>query len=332
MSSYRGHQHGGHQNGGHDHGGHDHGELGPPVVTEVAENVFAYIQPDGTWWINNTGFLAGADGVIAVDTCATERRTKLFLDHVRQVTDQPLRMLVNTHHHGDHTHGNYLTYPATIVGHENCRELILQSGLSHYPGIFEGPDHPVEWGDLHLAPPTLTFSDSVTVHAGDIRAELHYIGNPAHTTNDIVAWLPDHKVLYTGDLVFNQGTPFVLMGSVSGSLRAIQRVRQFAPEVIVPGHGPVCDIDVLDQIARYYQFVADTAIAAQAAGIGALEAARSIDLGEFAELSDPERIVGNLHRALYELGGGPEGGVIDVAAAIGDMITFNGGRPLRCLA
>jgi cyclase len=244
----------------------------------------------------------------------------------------PLRMLVNTHHHGDHTHGNYLTYPATIVGHKNCRELILQSGLSHYPGIFEGPDHPVEWGDLHLAPPTLTFSDSVTVHAGDIRAELHYIGNPAHTTNDIVAWLPDHKVLYTGDLVFNQGTPFVLMGSVSGSLRAIQRMRQFAPEVIVPGHGPVCDIDVLDQIARYYQFVADTAIAAQAAGIGALEAARSIDLGEFAELSDPERIVGNLHRALYELGGGPEGGVIDVAAAIGDMITFNGGRPLRCLA
>jgi cyclase len=314
------------------HHGHDHGELGPPVVQEVAENVFAYIQPDGTWWINNTGFLAGSDGVIAVDTCATERRTQLFLDHVHQVTDQPVRLLVNTHHHGDHTHGNYLTYPATIIGHAECRELILQSGLSQYAGIFEGPDRPVEWGELQLAPPTVTFTDSVTVHAGDIRAELHYIGNPAHTTNDVVAWLPDHKVLYTGDLVFNQGTPFVLMGSVSGALRALRRLREFGPEVIVPGHGPVCDLSVLDQLARYYGFVTETAIAAKQAGIGALEAARSIDLGEFGELSDSERIVGNLHRALFELDGGPEGGAIDIAAAIGDMITYNGGKPLRCLA
>jgi len=314
------------------HHGHDHGELGPPELKEVADNVFAYIQPDGTWWINNTGFLAGSDGVIAIDTCATERRTKLFLDHVRQVTDQPLRMLVNTHHHGDHTHGNYLTYPATIIGHENCRELILQSGVSQYAGIFEGPDQPVDWGNLKLAPSTLTFTDTVTVYAGEIRSEIHYIGNPAHTTNDAVAWLPDHKVLYTGDLVFNMGTPFVLMGSVSGSLRAVERVRQFAPEVIVPGHGPVCDVTVLDQLVRYYQFVTDTAVAVDAAGLSPLEAARSLDLGEFAELSDPERIVGNLHRALFELRGGPEGGAIDIAAAIGDMIAFNDGRPLRCLA
>ena len=84
----------------------------------------------------------------------------------------------------------------------------------------------------------------------DIRAELHYIGTPAHTTNDIVAYLPDQKVLFAGDLVFNGGTPFVLMGSVSGSLAAAERVRSFDADVVVPGHGPVCDLSVLDR-ARY---------------------------------------------------------------------------------
>jgi cyclase len=75
-----------------------------------------------------------------------------------------------------------------------------------------------------------------------------------------------------------------------------------------------------------------TASEALDAGIGALEAARQLDLGEFAELSDPERIVGNLHRALLEARGGEPGAPLDVPAAIGDMIAFNGGRPLRCLA
>jgi cyclase len=310
------------------HHGHDHGELDPPRVEEVSENVFAYIQPDGTWWINNTGFLASSDGVVAIDTCATERRTRAFLDAVGKVTSAPLRLLVNTHHHGDHTHGNYLTHPAVIVGHERCRELMLGTGLSHYEGVFEQP----EWGDLQLAPPMLTFDQHLDVWAGDLRVELHYIGTPAHTTNDVVAWLPERRVLFAGDLVFNGGTPFMVMGSIAGSFEALERLRSFDAEVIVPGHGPVCDTGVLDQLARYYRFVQDLAAKADEAGIGPLEAAREADLGEFAQLTDSERLVGNLHRARYERGGGEPGGAMDIAAAITDMIAYNGGKPLRCLA
>ena len=314
------------------HHGHDQVDLGPPTVQEVSEDVFAYIQPDGTWWINNTGFVVAPDGVVAVDTCSTERRTRAFLDAVAGITSAPLRVLVNTHHHGDHTHGNYLTHPATIVGHDRCREMILASGLPSFAGVFEGPGGPPEWGDIELAPPMLTFEDHVHLYAGEIKTELHYIGTPAHTTNDVVAWLPERKVLFAGDLVFNGGTPFVMMGSVSGSLQAVERLRRFDAEVIVPGHGGVCDPSILDQLVRYYEFVQRTAAEADRAGLSPLEAARALDLGEFAELSDSERIVGNLHRALYERRGGDPGDRIDLAAAIADMIAYNGGRPLRCLA
>lgn len=312
------------------HHGHDADPLDPPRVEEVAENVFAYIQPDGTWWINNTGFLVADDGVVAFDTCATERRTRAFLDSVRAITAAPLRVLINTHHHGDHTHGNYLTHPATIIGHHRCRDAMIEAGITHFEGVFGDPSP--DWGDLRLAPPMVTFDEHLHVWAGDIRADLHYIGTPAHTTNDVVGWLPEQRVLFSGDLVFNGGTPFVLMGSVAGALASIDRLREFEADVIVPGHGPVCDPAILDRLTRYYEFVQSTATDAHRSDVSALEAARETDLGEFAELSDHERIVGNLHRALFEIDGGERGAPIDLAAAIGDMIAFNGGRPLRCLA
>jgi cyclase len=319
----------------HDHGALDPprvGALDPPRVEEVADRVFAYVQPDGTWWINNTGFVVGGagDGVVAVDTCATERRTRRFLDHVSQVTAEPIRVVVNTHHHGDHTHGNFLTHPAAIVGHERCRSAILAAGITHFDGVFGDPSP--DWGHLEVAPPMITFTDHLHVHAGDIGVELHYIGTPAHTDNDVVAWLPEQRVLFSGDLVFNGGTPFVLMGSVTGALDAIDRLRAFDADVVVPGHGPVCDMSVLDRLGDYYRFVQRVALDAHASGVTPLEAARDTDLGEFAELSDSERIVGNLHRAMFELDGAAPGAPIDLVGAITDMIVYNGNRPLRCLA
>ena len=90
--------------------------------------------------------------------------------------------------------------------------------------------------------------------------------------------------------------------------------------------------DGLDIIERYHHFVEDLAAEIDTAGIGPLEGARETDLGEFAALTDPERLVGNLHRALFERHGAERGAVMDVRAAILDMIEYNGGQPLRCLA
>ena len=100
-----------------------------PELREVCEDVYAYLQPDGSWYLNNTGFLVNETGVISVDATSTERRTRAYLDAIATVTEKPVRTLVNTHHHGDHTHGNYLMSGATIVGHERCREAMLASPM-----------------------------------------------------------------------------------------------------------------------------------------------------------------------------------------------------------
>src|SRR5207302_1271833 len=84
------------------------------------------------------------------------------------------------------------------------------------------------------SPPTLTFADQVELWVDDLGAEVRHIGTPAHTTGDAVVWLPEHRILFAGDLVFNGGTPFVLMGSVAGSLTAIERLRRYEATTIVP--------------------------------------------------------------------------------------------------
>ncbi|MFI9844776.1 MBL fold metallo-hydrolase [Nonomuraea sp. NPDC051941] len=307
---------------------HDH-PLPPPRVEEVSEGVFAYIQPDGSWWINNTGFLAGRRGVICVDACSTERRTRAFREAIGTVTDRPITTLVNTHHHGDHTFGNWLFPEATIVGHEGVREQILVDGVPTYRAAWS-PE--VEWGEMEVAPPFLTFTDRITLHSDDLRCEVRHVGHAAHTTNDSYVWIPERRLLFSGDLVFNGGTPFVLMGSVAGALDALDQLRALGAETVVPGHGGVCGPEAYDRIEGYLRFVQETAVRGRAAGLSPLEAAREADLGEWGGLLDSERIVGNLHRAYAELDGQPLGAPIDLATAVLDMITYNGGKPLSCLA
>ena len=306
---------------------HDHPELGPAQLVEVADRVFAYIQPDGSWYINNTGFVAGRVSVISIDACSTERRTRAYLDQIAAVTPVPVSTLVNTHHHGDHTYGNSLFGAVTIVGHEKCRAAVIAGGLPGNSGLFD----PVDWGEVTLAPPTLTFTDRIRLWSDDRPVEVSYVGQPAHTTNDSLVWLPEQEVLFCGDLLFNGGTPFVLMGSVRGAIDVLTTVVAPVPAtVIVPGHGAPCGRELIGTVVGYLEFVLATARQGLAAGLSPLELARGTDLGEYAGWLDRERIVGNLHRAYSDLD--PAHPRVDLAGALRDMVAYNGGVPLSCYA
>jgi cyclase len=297
-------------------------------VSEVADGVFAYVQPDGSWWINNTGFIRGERTVVSIDTCSTERRTRDYLSTVEEITGQIPRALVNTHHHGDHTNGNCFLPFATVIGHERCREEMLRAGIATHDGVFE----PVVWGELTLEPPFVTFDRRMNIYVDDLKVELIHLTTAAHTNNDVVAWIPERRVLFSGDLVFNGGTPFVVMGSVAGSLEALDMIAELEPDVIVPGHGAPGGIEMIDRCGTYLRWVQLSAERAVAAGLTPLEAARELDLGEFGDLLDPERLAGNLHRAFAECHGLGPGEPIDLVPAFTDMITLNGGKPLRCMA
>ena len=121
------------------------------------------------------------------------------------------KAVVNTHHHPDHTYGNgFVPAETLVIGHEKCRDEVLTAGLEA-TNVITAPDY----GNLTLRPPEVTFNDRMTLHLEEFPVELRHVGGPAHTTNDVLVWLPEQRVLFAGDLAFNGGQPFVLEGSIA---------------------------------------------------------------------------------------------------------------------
>jgi hypothetical protein len=124
-------------------------------------------------------------------------------------------------------------------------------------------------------------------------------------------------------------------GLIVRQLRPLYNPHLAAPLCDWTGYGhlhPVCGPEVIDDVLAYLIFVQDTARRAKTAGLSPLEGARTADLGRFKDLLDAERIVGNLYRAYLELDGAERAAPVDLAMALGDMLAYNGGRPLTCHA
>jgi cyclase len=308
-----------------------------PHLTELAPGVHAYIQPDGGWCLNNAGVLTGDGATLLVDTAATQARTEALRAAAASVTDVPVSVVVNTHHHGDHTHGNYLfADTARILGHQRCAQEVAAQG-----DLLQRLWPQVGWGDVRPVGPEEAVTEPTGLDVGGIRVLLEPVPT-AHTVDDLIAFLPEHGVLFTGDLVFSGGTPFILMGSLAGSRAAVERLRALAAPVVVSGHGPVCGSEVFDATERYLDWLGGLAADGLRAGRTPLEQAVKAELGEFATLRDPERLPANLQRAYAELAadaglaqeewGWLPAGTGVVQAGIRDLAAFGDGSMPECLA
>ncbi|GHH20952.1 MBL fold metallo-hydrolase [Streptomyces rubradiris] len=301
-----------------------------PVLQEVAADVFAYLQPEGGWCVSNAGLIASGGSTALIDTAATEARAQRLRQKVLADGRPAPFALVNTHSHGDHTFGNFLFPEATVIAHANARDEMDRAGL-HLTELW--PD--VAWGGVEVRLPAVTYRDRLTLHVGEVTAELLHFG-PSHTANDTVVWIPERKVLFTGDIVMSGFTPFVPLGSVSGSLKVIQQLRELGATTVVTGHGPVAGPEVLDVTEEYLRWVWQLAADGIAAGQPPLTVAREADLGRFAELGEPERLVANLHRAYAEQRT-PEAAfdfdvlLKEMGIIFGEMMEYHGG-PLTCCA
>lgn len=302
------------------------GGVGHPVLREVADGVYAYEQLPGGWCLNNAGLVVSAGQAVLVDTAATQARTHRLRAEAERVAPGGPDIVINTHFHGDHVFGNaQFAAQATIIAHEQTRSDMAEAGLAlcHlWPGV--------DWGDPDLALPDVTFEDRLTVRAGELTVELLQVG-PAHTASDVIAWVPQRRTVFAGDVVWSGVTPYVLMGSIEGSLAALERLRRLDPRVVVCGHGPVAGVDAIDATESYLRWVLRLAEEGRREGRSPMQTARAANLGPFAALVDPERLVGNLHRAYAELDGLAPGARIDVAASFREMVEFHGGLP-HCAA
>lgn len=226
-------------------------------VEKVAGNVYMLQGAGG-----NIGVSVGDDGIVIVDDQFAPLAEKIQAA-LKGITDKPVRFVINTHYHGDHTGGNLeFQKNSPIIAQDNVRKR-LEEGVTGGVGdkmSFEEKPQPA--GAL----PIITFDHQVTVHLNgeDIRA-LHM---PAgHTDGDSVIFFPKSNVVHMGDDFVTYGFPFVDInagGSVRGMIEAVDKViAQVPPDVkVIPGHGPLSN---LDDVRKFQQMLKDTLATVQSA-------------------------------------------------------------------
>jgi glyoxylase-like metal-dependent hydrolase (beta-lactamase superfamily II) len=208
----------------------------------------------------NIGVSVGEDGIVLIDDQYAPLAPQIEAA-LKTISTKPLRFVINTHYHGDHTGGNeYFGRSATILAHENVRNRMKVETFNAWEKVPASPK-----GSL----PIVTFNDTATVHLNgeDVRA-VHYPN--AHTDGDSVIWFTQSNVVHMGDNFFNGMFPFIDIdngGGVKGMIACAEKVASMIPAdaKVIPGHGPLGDRESLRKFAE----VLKGAAAAVQAGIKA---------------------------------------------------------------
>lgn len=289
-------------------------------LVDLGNGLWAWLQPDGGWGWSNAGLVTGGGESALVDTLFDEALTDEMLRAMEAscgIARETVDTVVNTHANGDHTHGNALLTGAEIVASEaSAKEMeaftpamlaqfkaagatgALGDAGRYFAEIFA----PFDFAGVRHAPPTRTFSGSAALDVGDHRVQLIEVG-PAHTAGDVIVHIPNASAVFTGDILFIEGTPIVWAGPISNWIAACDLIEALDPEHIVPGHGPLTDLSGVREVADYLRFVQEEAVSRFTVGMGPEEAARDIGLGRYASWRDAERIAVNVDCAWREWSG-----------------------------
>lgn len=271
----------------------------------------AWLQPDGGWGLSNAGLVVGSRASLLVDTLFDLVRTREMLDGFAPLTDEaPITTVVNTHGNGDHWFGNELVADADIIAASGTVADMHAVGPAELVALLSMPgpagDYVREifgayrFDDITPTYPHRSFAGTLELEVGGVPVELVDVG-PAHTTSDTVVHCPSERVVYTGDIVFAGGTPIVWAGPIENWIAACDRILALHATVLVPGHGPVCGVEVLTAMTDYLRFVQDEASRRYDAGIPLAQAIADIDLGRFAHLPESERLAANVGEVYREL-------------------------------
>lgn len=275
-------------------------------TVELAPGVFAYVQAEGGFCVANAGIIARpASAATVIDALFLPEMTRALLDEVSRVAGGDIDRLINTHHHVDHTLGNSL-FPrdAEVLAHARAKAEMQRVGLSVLPIIERmAPRFAGQLDGIEERLPDATFDgEALEIEAGGRRVRLLHFGT-GHTRGDIIVHFPDERILFLGDVGFFFVTPMAFEGHVGNWIRVCDRIiREVDADVVIPGHGPVGSKDDLRLFRGYLRLVYDGARRAFDAGASEQEATE-IDLAEYAEWGEPERLSINVNRCYQEFRG-----------------------------
>ncbi|MDX6665561.1 MAG: cyclase, partial [Solirubrobacteraceae bacterium] len=258
---------------------------------------------------SNAGLITAGGTSLLIDTLYDHRLTREMLAAMAPLTAaNPIDAAMNTHANPDHCFGNELLpatteiYASVVTAQEMGElspELLIAIKTAELPDDLRAfVDHAFgafDFEGITVRPPSQTFAGRLDLLVGDRPISLIELG-PAHTGGDTIVHVPDAATIFTGDLLFIDGTPIV-WADYDNWIVACDRILALGADVLVPGHGPVTDASGVHDVQRYLRYVRDQARERFDAGMDAEAAADDIDISDFAGWGDPERIAANVGAA-----------------------------------
>lgn len=229
-------------------------------MVEVSPGVIAFVRPDEG---ANAGLIHTADGVVVVDTTLFPPDMQELLDEAGVLASE-VRLVINTHAHKDHTWGNQ-HFGCPILAHRLCREKMAANLTGPWSAeaieafLAEREKTDPDWArqareklaDLRITLPREVFEDRRELEIGGVRLEvIHFDG---HTPDSAVVWLPEAKVLFAGDLIFEGSYPYLGEADVPNLIAGLKRLPGFGAQAIVPGHGLLCDEAEIAALLNYLE-------------------------------------------------------------------------------
>ena len=307
--------------GGDDGGAEGAGSAAAEAVhfefTEVVPGVYHAQGASDLVVGSNAGVVVNEADVLLVDSHISPAAADALIEDLRSITDKPVRYAANTHWHFDHAHGNQVYPPGVeIISHEATRAAIAEgrsnSGRSYdlfvgaIPGRIEQMEatldtltgaearaeleatleaqrtYYAQLREVVPTPPNTTLSERLTLYRGGREIQFHFFGR-AHTEGDVIVYLPDDRVIITGDMLTG-GLPYMGDGYVNEWIETLDRVKALDFDWIIPGHGaPYRERERIDHLQAYLRDLWDQSVALHGQGVSAEDAAGRIDLTAHAD-------------------------------------------------
>ena len=227
------------------------------TFSKLSEHAYAYTAEGDP----NTGIVIGDDAVMVIDTQATPAMAQDVIRRIREVTDKPIKYVVLSHYHAVRVLGASAYRPEHIIASQDTRDLIVERGeqdkaseIGRFPRLFQN----VESVPPGMTWPTMTFTGRMTLWLGKLEVQLIQLGR-GHTKGDTVVWLPQDKVLFSGDLVEFDATPYAGDAYFQDWPKTLDNIAALKPQALVPGRGAALQgaADVARGLEGTRNFIAD---------------------------------------------------------------------------
>jgi glyoxylase-like metal-dependent hydrolase (beta-lactamase superfamily II) len=227
----------------------------PALTPEVGK--VDLVAPDNADAVCNNGWILFEDYVLVIDA-NFPAGARQVIGKIRSLTDKPIRFALDTHHHGDHAYGNqvFVENGAVPFAHTGVLEEMKRYETGYYdskPGAWEKVA--MDRADVKaskLKPPTVLYSGELIFDDGKHRVEVMHLG-VAHTHGDSVAWLPQERILFTGDVCVNGPYNYVGDGDVGKWVETLEAARKLGAQIVCTGHGPRSVATVLDDQQAFFK-------------------------------------------------------------------------------